>query len=79
MIANGLSFSEVLDEYQYLEKEDIRQALKYASWTVSDQRPQSIQNMMETIMPVIENCAEQGNAIFSVSDNKVRIRHLPIA
>jgi predicted nuclease of predicted toxin-antitoxin system len=46
---------------------------------LSDQRPQSIQNMMETIMPVIENYAEQGNAIFSVSDDKVRIRHLPIA
>jgi uncharacterized protein (DUF433 family) len=37
MIANGAAFSEVLDEYQYLEEEDIRQALKYASWTVSEQ------------------------------------------
>ena len=37
MIANGATFSDVLDDYEYLEEEDIRQALKYASWTASDQ------------------------------------------
>jgi uncharacterized protein (DUF433 family) len=37
MIANGSSFAEVLDEYRYLEEEDIRQALRYASWTASEQ------------------------------------------
>jgi uncharacterized protein (DUF433 family) len=37
MIANGASFAEVLDEYQYLEEDDIRQALKYASWAASEQ------------------------------------------
>ena len=37
MIANGASFSDVLEDYEYLEKEDIKQALKYASWTASDQ------------------------------------------
>ena len=37
MIANGAAFSDVLGEYEYLEEEDIRQALKYASWAVSDQ------------------------------------------
>jgi uncharacterized protein (DUF433 family) len=37
MIANGATFSEVLDDYEYLEEEDIKQALKYASWAVSDQ------------------------------------------
>jgi predicted nuclease of predicted toxin-antitoxin system len=45
---------------------------------LSDQRPQSVQVMMETIMPTIEGCCEQGNAILAVSDDKVRIRHLPI-
>jgi hypothetical protein len=34
--------------------------------------------MMETIIPTIESCSEQGNAILSVSDDKVRIHHLPI-
>jgi uncharacterized protein (DUF433 family) len=37
MIANGASFSEILGDYEYLEEEDIRQALRYASWAASDQ------------------------------------------
>jgi len=37
MIANGASFSDILKNYEYLEEEDIKQALKYASWTASDQ------------------------------------------
>ncbi|MCL2146905.1 MAG: DUF433 domain-containing protein [Synergistaceae bacterium] len=37
MIANGATFSDVLRDYAYLEEEDIRQALKYASWAASDQ------------------------------------------
>jgi predicted nuclease of predicted toxin-antitoxin system len=45
---------------------------------LSDQRPQSVQAMMGTIMPTIESCSERGNAVLSVGDDKVRIRHLPI-
>ena len=37
MIANGASFTDVIEDYEYLEEEDIKQALKYASWTASDQ------------------------------------------
>ena len=37
MIANGASFSDILADYVYLEEEDIRQALHYASWVVGDQ------------------------------------------
>ena len=37
MIANGAAFSDILADYMYLEEEDIRQALYYASWTASDQ------------------------------------------
>lgn len=36
MIANGAAFSDILDDYTYLEEEDIRQALRYASWAASD-------------------------------------------
>jgi len=36
MIANGAAFSDILEDYEYLEEEDIKQALKYASWAVSD-------------------------------------------
>ena len=35
-IANGASFVEILADYEYLEEEDIRQALRYASWTAGD-------------------------------------------
>jgi len=37
MVANGATFHEILNDYKYLEDEDIRQALIYASWTASDQ------------------------------------------
>lgn len=37
MLANGASFSDILEDYEYLEEEDIKQALRYASWTASDQ------------------------------------------
>ena len=37
MIANGAVISDILEDYEYLEEEDIKQALKYASWAVSDQ------------------------------------------
>lgn len=31
LIANGMSFTEILDEYPDLEKDDIQQALRYAA------------------------------------------------
>jgi uncharacterized protein (DUF433 family) len=37
MIANGATFSDILNDYEYIEEEDIKQALLYASWTASDQ------------------------------------------
>jgi uncharacterized protein (DUF433 family) len=36
MIANGAAFSEILEDYEYLEEEDLKQALKYASWAASE-------------------------------------------
>jgi uncharacterized protein (DUF433 family) len=36
MIANGASFADIQDAYDYIEEEDIRQALQFAAWTVSD-------------------------------------------
>jgi uncharacterized protein (DUF433 family) len=36
LLASNLSVAEVLRSYPELEEEDIRQALSYASWTVSD-------------------------------------------
>ncbi len=36
LVANGMSFSEIIDEYPDLEPEDIQQALRYAAWTTED-------------------------------------------
>ena len=36
LIANGMSVSQILNEYPDLEPEDIQQALHYAAWTVDD-------------------------------------------
>ncbi|HEX2151847.1 MAG TPA: DUF433 domain-containing protein [Stellaceae bacterium] len=32
LIADGASWDEILNDYPYLEAEDIRQALAYAAW-----------------------------------------------
>ena len=37
MLAGGKSVEEVLKAYPELEAEDIRQAIQYAAWVVSDQ------------------------------------------
>lgn len=37
MLAGGKSIQEVLEAYPELEAEDVREAIKYAAWVVSDQ------------------------------------------
>lgn len=37
MLAGGQTIEDVLKAYPELEPEDIKQALKYAAWVVSDQ------------------------------------------
>ena len=36
LVATGYSAVEILQAYPYLEKEDVRQALEYASWRVEE-------------------------------------------
>jgi uncharacterized protein (DUF433 family) len=36
LITNGLSTTEIIADYPYLELEDIGQALKYAAWLTCD-------------------------------------------
>lgn len=38
LLANQLSVAEIIQAYPELEAEDIKQALNYAAWTVSDQQ-----------------------------------------
>lgn len=37
LIAADVSRKEILDDYPYLEEEDIRQALKYAAWIAQEE------------------------------------------
>lgn len=37
MLAGGRSIQDVLEAYPELEAEDVRQAVQYAAWVVSDQ------------------------------------------
>jgi uncharacterized protein (DUF433 family) len=36
LLASQLSIQDILESYPELEEEDIRQALNYAAWAVSD-------------------------------------------
>ncbi|MBD2319280.1 DUF433 domain-containing protein [Pseudanabaena sp. FACHB-1050] len=36
LIANGLSITEIINDYPYLEPEDIQQSLKYAAWLTQE-------------------------------------------
>ena len=38
LVASGMSQAEIVEDYPYLEEEDIRQALKYAAWVVQEER-----------------------------------------
>ena len=37
LVANGMSFQEILEEYPFLEDEDIRQSLRYASLLANEE------------------------------------------
>ena len=36
LVANGMSFSEIIEDYPYLEEEDIRQSLQYVAWLAEE-------------------------------------------
>lgn len=36
LVANGMSAAEIIEDYPYLESEDIRQALQFAAWLAEE-------------------------------------------
>ncbi len=36
LISNGMSSAEIIQEYPYLEEDDIRQSLQYAAWLADE-------------------------------------------
>jgi uncharacterized protein (DUF433 family) len=45
-VANGKTAEEIIEDYPYLESEDIRQSLLYAAW-LSEERVITINNPQE--------------------------------
>jgi uncharacterized protein (DUF433 family) len=41
LIANGMTSKEIVEEYPFLEEEDVRQSLQYAAWLAEE----SVQNL----------------------------------
>lgn len=37
LVANGKSIAEIIEDYPYLEPEDIQQSLLYAAWLATEQ------------------------------------------
>jgi len=44
LIANGMTREEILDDYPYLEPEDISQALQYAAWLADERTYEPIES-----------------------------------
>jgi uncharacterized protein (DUF433 family) len=36
LVANGMTITEILEAYPYLEPEDVRQALQYVAWLAEE-------------------------------------------
>ena len=36
LISNGLTIKEILEDYPYLEEEDIKQSLRYVAWLAEE-------------------------------------------
>ena len=36
LVANGMSIEEIVEAYPYLEQDDIRQVLQYATWLAEE-------------------------------------------
>lgn len=36
LVSNGMTIKEILEDYPYLEEEDIKQALRYAAWLAEE-------------------------------------------
>ena len=70
-------FTMDLDFPRLLSCADPDDCPKVVVFRMSDQHPRNVQIKLDAILPIIEESIEQGSAIFSVGDDKVRMRHLP--
>ncbi|MER3435671.1 MAG: hypothetical protein C4288_20345 [Leptolyngbya sp. ERB_1_1] len=49
LVANGKTVAEIIEDYPYLEPEDIRQSLQYAAWLVQEERVYVQQRPEQTV------------------------------
>jgi predicted nuclease of predicted toxin-antitoxin system len=67
-----------LDFARLVSKAGTGEMASVVIFRLSDHRPQNVQAKLEKIFPIIERCIKQGGAIFSVGDEKIRVRSLPL-
>jgi uncharacterized protein (DUF433 family) len=72
LVANGQSIPAIIEDYPYLEVEDIQQALRYAAWLSTEQ--------VYLTTEVLLQCSAdlQAGAIVSVNEQTFRVRKLPL-
>jgi uncharacterized protein (DUF433 family) len=63
-IADGASAEDVLADYPYLEREDIRQALSYAAWLTTSEEAQQTVRQAAHDEPEPRNLADLAGARF---------------
>lgn len=49
LVANGKTVAEIIEDYPYLEPEDVRQSLQYAAWLVQEERVYVQQRPEQTV------------------------------
>ncbi|MBD2180273.1 DUF433 domain-containing protein [Planktothrix sp. FACHB-1355] len=74
LVANGKTVAEIIEDYSYLEPEDIQQSLMYAAWLA---RYEIINERLAQVLNRFEEDLAAG-AIISVKDEAFRVRRLPI-
>ncbi len=73
-IADGAAVEDVLAEYPYLEREDVRQALSYAAWLMTSEETRQILRHTSRDEPEFRNLADLAEALFG--PNGVDLGHI---
>jgi hypothetical protein len=75
LLANGKTTEEIIEDYPYLEAEDIQQSLFYGAWLAREQYYPKI-SKDDVLLQFNEEL--MAGAIISVKDDGFRVRLLPV-
>ncbi len=77
-LEKGVLLTMDLDFPRLLSNADADDCPTVIVFRMSDQRPRNVQIKLDAILPIIKESIELGSVIFSVGDDRVRMRCLPI-